>query len=108
MTYVLSVGGSLAFTFASYVYLVEVTHSYNPFARPDHSSWGYAISLLNLGGSLLFLLASGCYFVQVPPHSFPEPWEFYVNLWCVRFGFAVGSACFVLGSLLSLPEALAD
>jgi len=37
-----------------------------------------------------------------------KDWEWLVSMWGVRFPFAVGSACFVVGALLSLPEVLSD
>ena len=48
-----SLAGSVAFVFSSWVYYVEVTHSYNPFHAPAHLSLGYLIAALNLLGSLV-------------------------------------------------------
>ena len=55
-----------------------------------------------------FRPTGGVYFVRAPPYARLSTWEFDVNLWGVRFPFAVGSACFVLGALLGLPEVLSD
>ena len=107
-SYVPSVAGSVGFLFASYVYVVEVTHDYNICRRPDHYSLGYGVAIINLVGSLLFLGASLCYFAQEPPYQHVQPWEYLVSLWGVRFPFAVGSACFVVGAFLLLPESLSD
>ena len=63
-----------------------------------------AVALLNLLGSLLFLVASCCYFFD----GAPERWRHGLDLWGVRFTFAVGSACFLLGAIVSLPEVLTD
>ena len=111
--YIPSVIGSAGFVFASYVYVVEVTHDYNILRTPSaerrsEHSLGYGVARLNLVGSVLFLAASAGYFAQAPPYEHVEPWEQLVSLWGVRFPFAAGSACFVAASLLMLPESLSD
>ena len=73
----------------------------NPFGFG--AVFSYGASLVNLAGSTLFLLASVTYFVQPP-----KEWAFEVSLWGVRFGFAMGSACFVVGAWLALLESLSD
>ena len=35
-------------------------------------------------------------------------WEFLASEWGVRFTYAVGSFCFIVGAILAFPEALAD
>lgn len=60
----------------------------------------WAQALLNLAGSLLFLVASAFYF-------FEEGWWEGAE-WGVRFPFALGSACFMVGAFVSLPEVLSD
>mmetsp|Transcript_35292 Transcript_35292/g.70376 ORF Transcript_35292/g.70376 Transcript_35292/m.70376 type:complete len:310 (-) Transcript_35292:64-993(-) len=60
--YIPSVVGSVGFTFASYIYLMEVTHSINPLPPPQNFTVGYLIATLNLGGSLIYTIASCFYF----------------------------------------------
>ena len=108
LLYVPSTVASSMFVFASYVYVVEVTHSYNICALPEVLSIGYAVSLLNFVGSVFFLIASACYFVQAPPWPRLDPWEWYASEWGVRFTFAIGSLAFTVAALLGLREALAD
>jgi len=103
-----SVLGSTAFTFASYVYLAEVTHSFNPLHRPDHLSLGYCVALLNLIGSANFLFASLGYYVEARPWEELANWEYLVSLWAVRFPFMIGSACFAVGAFIGLGEALSN
>ena len=97
--------GSLGFLLASYVYLAEVTHSYNPLARPREGfSLGYLNCLFNLLGSLLFLVASLGYFVRTPGEPPRWGWQYQLNEWGVRFTYGVGSALFLLASLGALVE----
>ena len=37
-----------------------------------------------------------------------EEWEELASMWGLRFNYAAGSACFVAGALLSLPEIFLD
>lgn len=128
LTWAPSVVGSLAFTFASYAYLVEATHAYNPLCTPpDGFTLGYGVCVGNLLGSSLFTVASLCYFVRetparpfappsngthpaaAPPSPPPPPaplWEFEVSEWAVRFTYAIGSACFLVAALASLVEVI--
>ena len=113
--YLPSLAGSVGFTFASYVYLVEVTHSSNPLHRPESLSVGYFIALLNLGGSLLYTIASCFYFTpeeEAPPPlpgaEAPYDAAYYFSEFGVRFLYGLGSLCFVVGSALSFPELLSD
>ena len=108
--YVPSLIGGGCFTFASYVLLAEVTHSFNCFALPHALSLGYFVALFNLAGSALFVLAACGYFAQVPPFELsaggPYGWEWQASEWGVRFPFGVGSACFVVAAAVSVPELL--
>ena len=110
--YLPSLLGSFSYVYASYIFLAEVTHSYNCFEAPAQMSLGYVVASLNLLGSVLFLVASAFYFVQVPPFELGLRagglwgWEYQVSEWGVRFTFGVGSLCFVLGAMVSFPELL--
>ena len=114
LVYLTCVLGSLGFVIASYVYVLEATHSSSLMWRSDEPpTLGYALTLLNLAGSLLFFVASACYFVQVPPYEGLKAggewgWEYQISEWGVRFTFGVGSVAFLLSSLLSFPELLSD
>ena len=110
-----SLVGSVGFTFASWVYLMEVTHSANPLHRPQKLSFGYLIALLNLGGSLNYTIASCFYFAPegeeeppLPGGEAPYDAAYYYSEWGVRFLYGVGSLCFVAGTALSFPELLSD
>ena len=147
--YAPSLLGSLAFTFASYVYLLEVAADpRNPWVPPKTGirDWlGYAVALCNLVGSILFSIASLCYFARdelvgrmpLPPPplahpagggsaataldaaaaaaaadartiSRPEAWEFWTDMFGVRFCYGVGSLAFAVGAVLNFPELLSD
>ena len=109
--------GSLAFVFSSLMYLAEVTHSYNPFARPPSLSLGYAICMLNLLGSALFTAGSLGYFARALPRLAMEAphdghhswgWQYEVSEWGVRFPFGLGSVLFLIGSFGSLIEVMSE
>ena len=110
--FVPSLVGSACFTFASYIYLLEVAASTEtPWAPPDtlRERLGYAVAGCNLLGSVLFFVASAGYFFKAPPHDGElYEWEFLVSEWAVRFGYGLGSLLFVLGALLSFPEVISD
>ena len=114
--YLPSTLGSIGFTFASYVYLLEVAQDpTRPWSPPagTRERLGYANAVLNLVGSALFLLASLCYFVTTEsevtqPGSLVALLEYLGNEWGLRFGFGVGSVCFAIGAVLAYPEALSD
>jgi len=104
-----SLVGSLGFTFASYVYLMEVTHSANPLRRPAELSMGYAIAVINLVGSVLYTVASAFYFAPAEAEASPDepaPYDtgYYYSEWGVRFLYGLGSLCFTAGAALSFPE----
>lgn len=123
-----SVLGSFGFSFCSYVYLAEVTHSYNPFTLPARPSLGYFVCLCNLLGSLTFLIASIGYFARPlpesvdgtapvvppppsPPHAPPPSphgagpgWIFEVSEWGVRFTYGIGSVLFFVASMVAMAE----
>ena len=106
-----SIVGSACFTFASLVYVAEVIHVDQVnhslcLLVPERLTLGYGVAMANLVGSVLFLEASLCYLVARKPWEQIEPWEFYVSEWGVRFTFAIGSFCFCVGALASLPEIL--
>ena len=117
-SYLPSTIGSACFVFASYVYLLEVAEEPGqPWRVPEgvRERLGFFVALSNLAGSALFLLASLCYFVRAHVDE-EDPlwdgtlfeWEYLANVWGVRFTFGVGSACFIVGSALSMPEVLSD
>lgn len=112
VVYTPSLVGSLCFTFACFVYLAEVTHSYNVLRPPEEISLSYGVVILNLMGSILFAVASFCYFLQVSDGELsaggPFGWEYQISEWGVRFVYGVGSACFVLAAILSFPELMSE
>ena len=87
-----SIIGSCGFSFASFVYVAEVTHSLCVLV-PERLTFGYFVAISNLVGSLLFLLAWTFYLVAREPWEMVEPWEYYVSEWGTRFTFAVGRLC---------------
>jgi hypothetical protein len=117
-SYLPSTIGSACFTFASYVYLLEVAEEPSePWKVPSgvRERLGFYVAMSNLLGSFLFLVASLCYFARVHVDE-EDPlwdgtlyeWEYLANVWGVRFIFGLGSACFIVGSALSMPEVLSD
>ena len=106
--------GSTGFTFASYIYLLEVAQEPRmPWVPPKDATaremLGYAVAMSNLIGSAMFLLASLCYFVRIPHEDTWEGaqqgWEELASEWGVRFVYGVGSICFVAGAIFSFPGA---
>mmetsp|Transcript_54031 Transcript_54031/g.124381 ORF Transcript_54031/g.124381 Transcript_54031/m.124381 type:complete len:435 (-) Transcript_54031:379-1683(-) len=108
LVFIPSLIGSIGFVFASWVYLFEVTSSPNPLLPPRTLSVGYFIALLNLAGSGLYTVASGCYFYPESESEGEYDTAYYVSEWGVRFGYAIGSLCFVSSALLAFPEILSE
>lgn len=90
--------GAVGFVVSTYLQLVEVCHSYLGF-RPREISWWVAV--LNLVGSVGFLVGATFGF-DVPGLSSPQ--ESLVT----QIGFLTGSALFLAGSYLLLPEMFSD
>ncbi len=107
-----SLFGGLLFTAASYIGLIEVTHSRNPFAPPEHGySHGYVVALMNLWGSVLFALAAGFYYLEAPLMAAEDAAAENASGWwikqlLVRLPYAVGSAMFAVGALFGIHEVL--
>lgn len=116
--YVPSLLGSFCFTFASYVYLLEVAVDADaPWLPPPtlRERMGFSSAWCNLVGSVLYTVSSAFYFAHPPPGEdelilevAPLEWEYLANFWGVRFGFGVGSLLFVAGTLLAFPDILSD
>ena len=102
--------GSACFSFASYVYVLEASHSSSlRWLSDEPVTLGYVVSWFNLLGSLCFFLASCCYFIQVPPYEGLTAggewgWEYQVSEWGVRFTYGFGSFLFVVASLVVFKE----
>ncbi len=114
LVYLTCLLGSACFSFASYVYVLEASHSSSlRWLSDEPVTLGYVVSWFNLLGSLCFFLASCCYFIQVPPYEGLTAggewgWEYQVSEWGVRFTFGVGSICFLVAAILAFPELLSD
>ena len=114
--YAPSVLGSVCFTFASYVYLLEVAVDTDAPWRPPprlREQLGFGCAWCNLVGSVLYTLASACYFAhaahdELEWDGLPYEWEYLASEWGVRFGFGVGSLCFVAGTILGFPDVFSD
>ncbi|KAL1500590.1 hypothetical protein AB1Y20_013243 [Prymnesium parvum] len=110
--YTPSLVGSMCFTFACFVYIAEVTHSFNVLQLPQEITLSYFVVVFNLLGSALFAVASAFYFAQwtggLLEGGGKFGWEFQLSEWGVRFTYGVGSSFFVLAAALSFPELLND
>ncbi len=93
-----SLVGAVGFVVSAYLQLVEVCHSYFGL-RPREISWW--VAALNLVGSAGFLVGSVFGF-DVPGLSSPE--ESLIT----QVSFLIGSALFLAGSYLLLPEMFSD
>ena len=93
-----SFAGAVGFVVSTYLQLVEVCHSYFGL-RPREISWW--VAALNLVGSAGFLVGS-VFGLDVPGLSSPE------ESLMTQVSFLVGSALFLAGSYLLLPEMFSD
>jgi len=100
LVYTTSFLGGVAFTIASYVGLIEVTHSANPFRPPPEPSLGYLVALCNLYGSALFMIAAAFYYVE----DGLESWT--IKQYAVKLPYNVGSVLFVVGACFGVAEVL--
>ena len=108
----LSLIGGILFTIASYVGIIEVTHSRNPFALPEAGySHGYVVAFCNFWGSVLFTIAGAFYYVEaelmnMPPTSTQFETGWWIKQILVRGAYAIGSALFMIGALFGFHEVL--
>ena len=82
-----------------------------PWVPPDglRERLGYGVAACNLLGSVLYTIASVCYFCRAEEHEGGQyDWEYAADEWGVRFGYALGSAFFIVAALLSFPEVISD
>lgn len=86
--------GSICFLLASYLALIEVSHSYWSF-QPHQISWW--IVIINLAGSVAFMLSALFSFV-LPASANPE-WVWGANAFTL-----LGAICFLFASYLMIPE----
>ena len=93
-----SLDGSICFLIASYMGFAEVVHGYFGW-RPRSIPWW--LTLCNTTGSVAFVLGAACgYFGP----GVPEPISPFLN----HLFFFIGSAFFIVGSYLMLPEMFSE
>ena len=86
--------GSICFLVASYLAVIEVSHSIWSF-KPRQVSWW--IVMLNMLGSVAFMRAALAGFYRPPAGDLS--WAWGANTWTL-----VGAICFLVASYLMIPE----
>lgn len=106
-----SLVGGILFTVASYIGLIEVTRSFNPFAFVQQYSHGFIVAHCNLWGSVLFLIAGALYFPEAELMEETRSvdvqdagWQ--LKQYGVRLPYAVGSFLFFIGACFGVHEVL--
>ncbi len=87
--------GSICFLIASFLALIEVCHRWFCMQLKDMGWW---IAMLNLLGSIAFQLSA--LYAYIPPSGNEA-----ISPWLNNFWTALGAACFLVASLMLLPEA---
>jgi hypothetical protein len=86
--------GSVCFLIASILALIEVCHRWFCLRLGDMGWW---IAALNLLGSIAFQFSA--LYAYIPPAGVKS-----ISLWLNDFWTAIGGACFLVASLMLLPE----